>query len=300
MTAKTSSLFDRVLLLAIAIIAVFTSWIAIRSWLITGLSISARSARFADLGVVFATGILATIFFGRLILSPVASYVGPTSANAVKSLLQLVGLGLVALVASSLLGFNIVSALVGIGFFGLVVGLAAQQVLGNLLSGIMLLTSRPFRINDRVAMITWQYGKFPPSLSHGWLEPSYTGVVKGISLLYTQILIDSGALLKVPNGIMTQSLVLNLSHDRRTRIGTQFEVPIQIDPDDLHKSLNTYLAKMSDFKGDEDAYEVVEIAPTVYLASVSYQVEKRHEREMKAVVLRAVRQALLSLSKETK
>ena len=182
-------------------------------------------------------------------LPKVGSYVGPTPINAVKSIVQLAGLAVTAMAVFYLLGINIVSALVGIGFFGIIVGLAAQQVLGNLLSGIMLLFSRPFRIYDRIALINWQYGKFPPTLNHGWLEPSYTGIVKGISLLYTKVLTDYNGLLKVPNGVVAQSLILNLSDTRRPRIGTQFEVPLNIDPDDFDKSLNSQLAKMTELQG---------------------------------------------------
>jgi small-conductance mechanosensitive channel len=294
---KKPSLFDTLLLLITAVIAVMTIWVGVRYWLVTGLSLNSRALRIVDIGIVLATGLIAIIYLTRSLLPRVASYVGPTPINAVKSVVQLVGLAVTALAVFYLLGVNIVSALVGIGFFGIVVGLAAQQVLGNLLSGIMLLVSRPFRIYDRIALINWQYGKFPPTLNHGWLEPSYTGIVKGISLLYTKILTDYNGLLKVPNGVVAQSLILNLSDTRRTRTGTQFEVPINIDPDDLNNSLSSQLEKMAEFKGEHGTFEVLEISPTSYLVAVTYEVEKAHERDMKAALLRALRKALLSAGK---
>lgn len=296
---KKPSLFDTLLLLVTAVIAVMTAWVVVRYWLITWLSISSRAIRIADIGIVLATGLVAIILLTRLLLPRVGSYVGPTPINAVKSIVQLAGLAVIALVVFYLLGINIVSALVGIGFFGIIVGLAAQQVLGNLLSGIMLLVLRPFRIYDRIALINWQYGKFPPTLNHGWLEPSYTGLVKGISLLYTKISTDHNGLLKVPNGVVAQSLILNLSDTRRTRTGTQFEVPINIDPDDLNKNLNSQLAKTTEFKGENGSFEVLEISPTAYLVAVTYDVEKQHERNMKALLLRAIRRAQLSVGKDT-
>ena len=75
----------------------------------------------------------------------------------------------------SISGVNIGNALLGAGFIGIVLGLAAQTVIGNFFAGLMLFASRPFYIGDRVALIIWQYGKFPPKLSHGWMEPSNTG-----------------------------------------------------------------------------------------------------------------------------
>ncbi|MEM3833194.1 MAG: mechanosensitive ion channel family protein [Thermoprotei archaeon] len=164
----------------------------------------------------------------------------------------------------------------------------------NIFSGLMLIASRPFHIGDRIALITWQYGKFPPSLSHGWLEPSYTGYVKEITLVYTKILTDSNVLVTVPNGIASQSLILNLSHDEHSHVGTQFEVPIHVDPDELHKSLNSQLSRMPDFKGEEESFELLDISPSAYIVEVTYKVNKDSERDMKTFLLRAIRLALTS------
>ncbi len=262
-----SSLSERFLILIVSVVAIFLSWSVIRYWLLS-ISFPDRFIHFIDIGVVVATGIATTITLVRLVAPPIAARAGPTQRNTVKLLFELLGLGLIivaVILLSGPTGSNFVSALVGIGFFGIVVGLAAQEVLGNLISGLMLLAARPFNINDRIALITWQYGKFAPSLTHGWMEPSYTGVVKGISLAYTRILTDSNALLKVPNSIVTQSLIMNLSHGRQGMVGIQFEAPIQLDPRDLRKNLNSHLSKTSEFKGEEDNFEILEASPTGYL-----------------------------------
>lgn len=277
--------------------AVFVLWGVARFWLTTVLLTNEQIARLIDVTLIFVTGVVAIVLLSRLIARHVVPYLGPTGSNAITLLLQVVGFSVILLMVFSITGINFVGALVGAGFFGLVVGLAAQAVLGNLFSGLMLLASRPFNVGDRIALITWQYGKFPPSLSHGWLEPSYTGQVKEITLIYTKILTDSNALVKVPNGIVTQSLILNLSHDKHGHIGTQFDVPIQIDPDELHKSLNSQLSRMSDFEGEEESFELLEISSSAYLVVTSFKVEKQREREMKALLLRAIRLALMSTNK---
>jgi len=228
---------------------------------------------------------------------PLASYVGPTESNAVKLLFELAGLAAILLLIFSVTGVSLVNTLVGIGFFGIVFGLAAQSVLGNLFSGIMLLVSRPFHIGDRVALITWQYGKFPPSLPHGWLEPSYTGIVKGIALTYTKMSTDSNVMLKIPNALVTQSLIMNLSHGRQGNVGTQFEVPIRIDPDQLHKNIGRSLSKLAGFLGEEQSFEVIDMSPTGYLVAISYRTEKGSERNMKSLLLKGIRLALLDSSK---
>lgn len=294
-TKESPSVSDRLLLLVSSVVAVLLSWVAVRAWLMS-LSLSETTIRLLDIALVVATGLAATVLLVRLIARPVATRAGPTQTNAVKLLLQL--LGLISIVVAVLLlsgptGASFVSALVGIGFFGIVVGLAAQEVLGNIFSGIMLLASRPFHINDRIALVAWQFGKIPPSLTHGWLEPSYTGVVKAITLTYTKILTDSNALLKVPNRIVTQALILNLSYGRQGYVAVQFEIPIHIDPDDLHKALNSRLSRTAGFSAEEETFEILELSPSAYLIAIGYKVDKQNEAETKGLLLKTMRQVLI-------
>jgi small-conductance mechanosensitive channel len=287
------TLREKLLFLALSLTAISTSWFAVRSWLVTTSLLNVGTVHLIDVGIVSAIGVLIVALVTRWMSHPLISIVGPTETNAVKLLFQLVGLSLVLFVIVSFTGVSLVSTLVGLGFFGLVIGLAAQSVLGNLFSGIMLLASRPFHINDRIALVTWQYGKFPPTLAHGWLEPSYTGVVRSIALTYTTIQTDADAMLKVPNALVTQSLLMNLSHDRQGYIGTQFEVPIRVDPDDLRRKISLELFGEREFIGKEQSYEVLDISPTSYLVAIDYRVEQEHERETKNFLLKSIRLALV-------
>ena len=60
----------------------------------------------------------------------------------------LVSFGL--LMAASQLGINVASVLAAVGIFGLAFGLAAQDLLANLIAGFTILWDRPFRIGDEV------------------------------------------------------------------------------------------------------------------------------------------------------
>ena len=94
---------------------------------------------FFDVAVVSGIGVATVALLTRWMSRPLVKYVGPTQINAVKLFFQLVGLLLIVLAVFLVAGTNLVTALAGVGFFGIIVGLAAQSVLGNLLSGIMLL-----------------------------------------------------------------------------------------------------------------------------------------------------------------
>jgi small-conductance mechanosensitive channel len=296
LTAKVDvSPTEKLLLVIVSTIAILLGWTILRYWL-QSPTFSQGIIHIVDIGVVAVTGLAATVLLVRLAARPIAARAGATQTNAIKNLFQLLGIALVIVAViflSGPTGASLVSTLVGIGFFGIVIGLAAQAVLGNIFSGIMLLASRPFHINDRIALINWTYGKFPPSITHGWLEPSYTGVVKGITLTYTKILTDANAMLKVPNGIVTQSLIMNLSHTRQGHAAIQFEVPIAVDPDDLRKRLNTLLSDMKEFEGEELSFDILEMSSFAYLIAMNYKVDRQNEAEMKSTIFKAIRLALI-------
>ncbi len=296
--AEQKRIAPHTFLVVLSVVAVFAVWVTIRAWLIANLSMGVQTIHVLDIIVVFVTGFLATVLITRVMAPTLVAIVGPTQANALKLSFQLLALLAILVVMLGFVGTGFVNALVSLGFFGIVLGLASQAVLSNLFSGIMLLASRPFNISDRISLIAWQYGKFAPSLPHGWLEPSYTGTVKEITLTYTKILTDSNALLRVPNAIVTQSVILNLSNGRSGHLSVQFEVPIQIDPERLHNQINTELAKIEEFKAEEENFEILEIAPTSYLVFLGYRSDKHNEREMKVLLLQAVRRTLIAQLKE--
>ena len=84
----------------------------------------------------------------------------------------------------------------------MILGLAAQQTLGNLIAGTVLLAAGPFRVGDRIR------------LQGGQLAGQLDGVVSSLGLLYTTLATDDGSVL-VPNGV-----VLNVAI-RTERAGLQ-------------------------------------------------------------------------------
>jgi len=70
-------------------------------------------------------------------------------------ILRVGNIGILALVVAGGLtvwGVDLSGLLVGAGFLGIVVGLAARQTLGSLIAGFVLMFSRPFTIGDWVAI----------------------------------------------------------------------------------------------------------------------------------------------------
>ena len=84
---------------------------------------------------------------------------------------------------------------------GLVLGLAARQVLANPLAGILLAISQPIRIGDKVTI------------------EDETGRVEDLTLSYTFVDTGDGRLVIVPNESVVANVVVNRSTGDLTRAG---------------------------------------------------------------------------------
>lgn len=87
--------------------------------------------------------------------------------------------------------------LAGASVASVVIGLAAQSTLGNLVAGISITLYKPFRLGD-VLEVTAPTG-------------AETGVVEQISLGYTTLRAPAGHLVVLPNALVSSSAILNLS-----------------------------------------------------------------------------------------
>jgi small conductance mechanosensitive channel len=262
---------------------IFTIWNASRYLVVTALSASREIILLLDATVIFGVGIVVLIFLSRSLSHYATSTWGQTQSNTVRLLFQIFGFSIVILITLSILGVNLVSALVGVGFIGIVVGLAAQAVLGNLFSGLMLLASRPFKIGDRIHI--------PSNIAS---QPFYTGFVQEITLMHTKILTESDVPITIPNSIVAQSPILNFTRNNFSLIEIQFQIPIEIDPEEFHRTLKQKLSNFKAFKGEEKNYEILAISPSTCDVVIAYQVKKNEDRMMKSLLLQAIRSMLSS------
>jgi len=108
---------------------------------------------------------------------------------------------------------NLEGLLIGAGFLGIVVGMAARQTLGALLSGFVLMLSRPFEIGD-------------------WIEigtQGQEGIVTDITMMNTRIQTFDGEYVMVPNDVIGGQSITNRS--RKGRLRLEIEVGVDYDAD---------------------------------------------------------------------
>jgi small conductance mechanosensitive channel len=150
----------------------------------------------------------------------------PATAATVSFLVQLVTLLVVAIVALRLMDVQTRAIAVGGALTAVVLGLAAQSTLGNVIAGMVLLGSRPFRVGERVR------------LQGGSLGNVVEGTVAGIGLVYTTFARGNGTLL-VPNNSALSATVVPL----RDPAGINLRARLRNDvkPSDLQRMLEQHV-----------------------------------------------------------
>jgi small conductance mechanosensitive channel len=133
----------------------------------------------------------------------------PGTAGTIGFLLRLMTIVIATVVALRIAGIKAGTLAVGGGFTAVVVGLAAQQVLGNLLAGVVLITNRPFRVGERVR------------LQAGPLAGQVEGVVGQLGLFYTTFVSGADRIM-VPNGVLLQCAVIPLREPERVEFRARF------------------------------------------------------------------------------
>jgi small-conductance mechanosensitive channel len=96
--------------------------------------------------------------------------------------------------------------LTGVSVVSIVVGLAAQTALGNMIAGLALVLYRPLHVGDRVQLAT------PKGLVVATME--------FVSLGYTALRDDDGDEIIVPNSVMVSSVVIRLAESKTSPIAT--------------------------------------------------------------------------------
>src|SRR5579884_31297 len=143
---------------------------------------------------------IAPTFFRRL---------DPATAGTVEFLIRFLAVAATVLGALATAGISLQAIAVGGAFTAVVLGLAAQQTLGNLFAGMVLLSARPFRLGERVR------------LQAGAVGGSAEGIVSSLGLLYTTLAKGDDRIM-IPNNVVLAAAVVPLrepeSVDVRVRL----------------------------------------------------------------------------------
>ena len=151
--------------------------------------------------VIYGTALLFLVFgstatYGlagksRELLEPKA---GPAHAAIVRYAILIVGAFTTLLITLVLFGVDVSQLVLGGALTTVFVSIAAQQALGNVFAGLVLVFARPFKVGDAIR------------LRAGALGGTLDGVVTDIGITYVRFATD-GSMMSVPNSQVLNAVV---------------------------------------------------------------------------------------------
>lgn len=150
----------------------------------------------------------------------------PATAGTVGFVIRLTTVIAALIVALRIAGIEAKTLALGTAFTAVIFGLAAQQTLGNLIAGTVLLSARPFRVGERVR------------LQGGPLAGQIEGTVSSLGLLYTTFATGEDAIM-VPNSVVLNVAVLPLREPEAVNLRARLRAGMT--PGDLQEILERSL-----------------------------------------------------------
>ena len=136
------------------------------------------------------------------------------------SVVHTVLLIIIIVMALSALQVPMSSIVATIGAAGLAIGLALQNSLSNVAGGFIILFSKPFKCGD--------YVKIGDS----------EGTVDAISILYTTLKTLENKMIFIPNGVVSQSTITNITADDKRRLELKFSISYNDDHNNGYSQRN--------------------------------------------------------------
>jgi small conductance mechanosensitive channel len=184
--------------LLIAVIIAF-NWVSGHGWKALGKSSGSLETPITIITVVavMAIGFALARAIGKMVGPTFFRRMDPATAGTVAFLLRLVIAIVTILAALSVAGVANQTLAVGGAFAAVIFGLAAQQTLGNVFAGMVLLSARSFRVGDRVRLQAGTIG-------------IQEGIVSQLGLLYTTLTSGPDQIM-IPNSQVLAAVVVPLT-----------------------------------------------------------------------------------------
>ena len=123
------------------------------------------------------------------------------------------------IICFSMLGIPVTSLIALVSMFALAVSLSIQNILSNIVSGIVILMSRPFKVGD-------------------WIEtPGTAGTVGRIDLMYTHLQSADLREIMVPNSEMVSGRIINYTNMRYRKIVLNLRIGYEAETETVTAAL---------------------------------------------------------------
>jgi small conductance mechanosensitive channel len=178
--------------------------------------------RVGTVAVLIIVGTAATHWLAKGLSPRLYRRLDPATAGTVGFVIRLLTTAAVVILALRIAGVTASTLAVGGAFTAVLIGLAAQQALGGIFAGIVLQSTRPFRVGERVRLVG------------GALAGSIEGTVSSLGLFYTTL--SQGAdRLMVPNSVLLSLVVVPLREPDKIDVRVRF--PARTSPKQVEERL---------------------------------------------------------------
>jgi small-conductance mechanosensitive channel len=147
---------------------------------------------------------------GRTVTPAILRRMDPGTAGTLTFVIKVVTIVVIGAIALHIAGVKTSTLAVGGAFTAVVLGLAAQQTLGNVFAGVVLQSTRPFRVGERIRLIG------------GPLAGSIEGTVSSLGLFHTSIL-DGKDRMMVPNNVLLNLAIVPLREPKGIDVKARFD-----------------------------------------------------------------------------
>jgi small conductance mechanosensitive channel len=161
--------------------------------------------------VLAIVGSIAVHWLVRSVSPRLFRRLAPATAGTLGFLVRLFAMSVIVLLALHVAGVKASTLALGGTITAVVLGLAAQQSLGGIFAGVVLQSTRPFRVGERVRLVG------------GLLAGSLEGTVSSLGLFYTT-LVQGADRIQVPNSVMINLAVVPLREPQRLDLRARFPV----------------------------------------------------------------------------
>jgi len=208
LTARTNTNFDDLLVEIAEKFLVPFCYLFINYSILTQLTLSARIVKVADAAMLFICTYYAVRGINFIIHSAVQTYMAKKKeplerlkqVNGMMMVLKAVTWIMGIIMLADNLGYNVTTIIAGLGVGGIAIALAAQAILGDLFSYIVIFFDKPFEIGDFIVM------------------GNNSGIVEKIGIKTSHVRSLDGQQLIMPNSEMVKSVIHNFKRLQRRRV----------------------------------------------------------------------------------
>ena len=223
----------------------------------------------------FLVGFLVVFLVGWYVLAPAVTRIvhrrnrnNPTIREAIRRYVRVLVVLSALVVGAATAGFGgfLSSSAIVVAAATLAIGVAGQEVVGSLVSGLALVVDPEFNVGD---YIEWADGE---------------GTVRSITLRVTRVQAPNGELVTIPNTVLTSGTITRPFGRGRYRVVDHFGLAYEDDVEEAMGIMEAAAASLDRILGEpEPGVYVDDLGEDAVVLRVHYWIEDPHRQDVFAV-----------------